>query len=205
MNPTRIRNDFRRAAEVFADTVAAVPPREWERPALGTWTVRDLVGHTSRALSTVASYLDPGSRAEYPELPEPVAYYRASATADPEAIAQRGRQAGLALGQDPQAAVRTLAQRVLSLVATAADDAAVATPVGTMTLGDYLPPRTFELVVHTLDLLRALAAPVPPGLREPLAAALQLAVRLSAESGHGAEVLLALTGRRPLPAGFTVL
>ena len=46
------------AAVWFADVAAGVGER-WEQPALGEWSVRDLVGHTSRALLTVEAYARP--------------------------------------------------------------------------------------------------------------------------------------------------
>lgn len=58
--------------------------------------------------------------------------------------------------------------------------------------------------VHTCDLATALELPV----EVPEAAAVEaiaLASGMAVEGGHAAEVLLALTGRRGLPAGFTVL
>jgi len=46
------------AAQVFADLVSQVPDQMWERPGLGVWSLRDLVGHTSTALSGVLATLD---------------------------------------------------------------------------------------------------------------------------------------------------
>jgi hypothetical protein len=85
------------------------------------------------------------------------------------------------------------------------DDAVVETRVGSMTLIGYLPTRTFELVVHSLDLVAATGVAVPAETVEPIAACLQLAARLAATTADAGDLLLALTGRRPLPAGFTVL
>ncbi|MDP9392978.1 MAG: maleylpyruvate isomerase N-terminal domain-containing protein [Actinomycetota bacterium] len=75
-------------------------------------------------------------------------------------MAQRGREAGAALGADPAAAVQQLVARVLARVDAAEQDVLVATPVGVMRLGDYLPTRTFELTVHTCDLAAALGQPL---------------------------------------------
>ena len=61
----------------------------------------------------------------------------------------RGREAGVALGPDPIAAVRDIAARVLAQVQTTSDEVLVSTPVGGMRLIDYLPSRIFELAVHT--------------------------------------------------------
>jgi hypothetical protein len=68
----------------------------------------------------------------------------------------------------------------------------------------WLTTRTFELAVHGLDLADAagLPASVP---HEVLVDAVTLAARVGVEVGDGATVLLALTGRHALPAGFCVL
>jgi hypothetical protein len=73
-----------------------------------------------------------------------------------------------------------------------------------MRLIEYLPTRTFELVVHGLDLQTALGLPLsaPAG---PLASTLRLATDLALAQGLGPALLLTLTGRRPLPEGACVL
>ena len=102
-----VRSAFAEAAGAFVALVSQIQPGNWEQPALGVWNVRDLVGHTSRSLSTIEAYL--GTASPGAELHGPVAYFLATRTAhaDPEAIAQRGRDAGAALGDDP-ATVRTV-------------------------------------------------------------------------------------------------
>jgi hypothetical protein len=168
------------------------------------WTVRDLVGHTSRALLTVELYL--AKPAAQRDVMRPVDYFlRVQAgLADPASVAARGREAGMALGSDPSAAVRDIATRVLVQVQTAADTALVSTPVGGMRLIDYLPSRIFELAVHTLDIAAAL--PVTVTLPETVAAvALHLLADMALQPDKAAPLLLAATGRRALPAGFWVL
>jgi hypothetical protein len=73
-----------------------------------------------------------------------------------------------------------------------------------MRLRDYLPTRVFELVVHTLDLAAALGleAEPPP---DALAVCLELAASLAQRRGAGPAVLMALSGRRPLPPDFSLL
>jgi hypothetical protein len=173
------------------------------------WTVRGLVGHASRALLTVESYL--AKPVEKIDLARPVDYYlqvkvqTLSGLNDPAAIALRGREAGDALGTDPAGAVRDIAARVLPLVARTGDAVIVGTPVGGMRLIDYLPSRVFELAVHTLDLASALglAVTLPPATAT---LTLRLMAELAAEQpGLATLLLLAATGRGPLPAGYTVL
>jgi uncharacterized protein (TIGR03083 family) len=195
------RRAFTSASAWFLDVVPSADGH-WDAPGLGEWSVRDLVGHTSRSLVTVEAYLDvdPGEVT----VPSAVGYYEALRGASSAAVTERGRAAGRAMGDDPVAFLHALEARVRDRVARAADDAYVGTVAGGMRLVDYLPTRTFELVVHTVDLAHALDLPVDPPA-EALASALRLACGLAAGSGSGADVLLALTGRRPLPASFTLL
>lgn len=110
----------------------------------------------------------------------------------------------MALGPDPIAAVQDIAARVLAQVKTVSDEVLVSTPVGGMRLLDYLPTRIFELAVHTLDIAAAL--PVTVTLPESVATvALHLLADLALQPDKAAALLLAATGRRALPAGFSVL
>jgi uncharacterized protein (TIGR03083 family) len=204
MDSARIRDAFLGAVDYFVATVARVPADGWDRPGLGEWSVRALVGHTSRALLTIETYLAAG--AARVDVPGPVEYFLvASATiADHSVIAERGRQAGAALGDDPAEAVRALAERVVARVQHAADTDLVGTPVGGMTLIAYLPTRVFELAIHTLDLAAALG--VAGSLPDTAAAVtLDLVAALARQRGRDTELLLAATGRGALPAGYTVL
>jgi uncharacterized protein (TIGR03083 family) len=196
------RAAFADAAGWFVRTAALVGDR-WDRPGLGEWDVRALVGHTSRALVTVETYLARPAAAA--DVTSATGYFRATraAAADP-AVAARGRDAGTALGSDPAAAVAQLAARVLALVATHDGTALVTTIAGGMRLADYLPTRTFELAVHTADLATALG--VPPDVPATAAAqALTIVADLAVTGGLAGPLLLAATGRPGLPAGFSVL
>jgi len=199
-----IREAYEGAAQTFVETVRQVGADQWDRPALGEWTVRDLVGHTNRALLTVETYL--GQPTAAVEVERPVDYFiRASAAlADPAAVAARGREAGQTLGPDPAATVHKAAERVLAEVKATADDTCLTTPVGGMRLIDYLPTRVFELTVHTLDIAAAISVPVtlPEGA---VALTLSLVTDLVASRPDNvAPLLLAATGRRALPPGFSV-
>jgi mycothiol maleylpyruvate isomerase-like protein len=196
------RTSFSDAAGWFVRTVARVDDR-WTGPGLGEWDVRALVGHTSRALLTVESYLARPAAAV--EVASAVDYFSAvSASGDPAAVAARGRDAGAALGHDPAAAVAEIAERVLALVGTRDGSELLTTIAGGMRLVDYLPTRTFELVVHTLDLARALAAPLDVP-RRPAAQALALVADLAVTGGRAGDLLLLATGRPGPAPGFSVL
>jgi uncharacterized protein (TIGR03083 family) len=197
------RKAYEHAANWFVGVTAQVDDR-WDRPGLGEWSVRDLVGHASRALLTVESYLDQPATAI--ELTSPVAYLAAMAAGagSPAQVAERGRQAGAALGDQPAAAVAEIAERVLARVARAGPDDLVATPVGGIRLADYLPTRTFELTVHTCDLAAAVGADqAVPADAATVAAA--LIGTIAAHRRRAAPLLLAATGRGPLPDGYSVL
>ena len=85
-----------------------------------------------------------------------------------------------------------------------AGDALLTTPPGGMRLADYLPTRTFELTVHTCDLAVALGAPLDvPDLAA--VETLEVLGGLASRANLAGPLLLAATGRQPLPAGFSVL
>jgi hypothetical protein len=193
---------FADAAEWFAATTALADGR-WDEQGLGEWDVRSLVGHTSRSLLTVESYLARPAAAV--EVGSTADYYRATraAAAGPD-VAARGREAGQALGADPAAAVAEIEARVVPVVAARAGTEVITTIAGGMRLADYLPTRTFELVVHTADLAAALGVRTgPPPL--PAAQAFALVGQLAVAGGSATQLLRAATGREGLPPGFTVL
>jgi Mycothiol maleylpyruvate isomerase N-terminal domain len=196
------RTAYANAAEWFRHMVGLVGDR-WHNPGLGEWDIRALVGHTSRALLTVEMYLAQPAAAI--DVASPADYFRMTrAIAADSAVAQRGRDAGIALGNDPTAAVDEIATRVLRLVETQVGSELVTTIAGGMQLADYLPTRTFELAVHTADLATALGVPaeVPA---TAAAQALHIVTDLAVADRVAGPLLLAATGRPGLPAGFSVL
>src|SRR4051812_3777956 len=101
------------ASAWFLATVTSVGNR-WGDPGLGEWDIRALVGHTSRSYLTVEEYL--GRPAAAVEVVDAVAYYQAVRKFyDTPGVAERGREAGRALGPDPVAAVREMSERVGAL------------------------------------------------------------------------------------------
>ena len=196
------RRAFGDAAEWFVETASRVGDR-WDEPGLGEWDVRALVGHTSRSLLTVEAYLArPGATVEVGSAAD---YFRVtSAMAAGAAVAERGREAGVALGAEPAAAVAEIAGRVLPLIGSKDGTELLTTITGGMRLADYLPTRTFELAVHTADLATSLglSPDVPP---TAAAEALRLVADLAVAGGQAGSLLLAATGRAGLPPDFSVL
>jgi uncharacterized protein (TIGR03083 family) len=198
-------DDFTHASQAFIDVVTKIGPEQWDRPGLGNWDVRALVGHTARALLTVENYLEldePGrvsiTSAEH--------YYRTiyAEYTDPKSVEERGFEAGKWLGDDPLDTIQAARDRALKAVAAQPPDRIVSIGGLGILLSEYLRTRVFELVVHTLDISRATGADYPMG-STPLGHAVSLAAQVAVERGHGPDVLLALTGRAALPDGFNVV
>lgn len=195
---------FVAAARAVGRTVDDIPPGAWDGTGLGEWSVRDLVGHTSRALITVIDYL---RRPVVEEVVESASAYLAAVSTgsvDPRAVAERGRHAGRELGDDPASRFAQLVGEAIEAAEAADPDLVVHTVFGGMRVAAYLPTRTFELCVHGLDIATATGAPLDlpsAALEETCALAVGAAVR----SGRGADVLMALTGRRDLPRPFSVV
>lgn len=189
---------FKLAALELATLVDRVPQDRLDGPGLGEWSLRELIGHTSRAVSTVTEYL---------EAPEPAAPTVHSASeylevvlrqqGDDEAIALRGRAAAQRLGDQPADALAALVVAAIRAV-DAADPERLVTVGGevAMPLGEYLRTRVFELTVHGVDIADAAGLDwTPPSAH--LIDALHLAA-VNASARHlGLEALRYLTGRRP--------
>lgn len=199
---TDVRLAFSEAAAGFVDGVLSVPDDAWSSPGLGVWTVRELVGHTTRALTTIETYLG-ASPAGAALITSPAEYYRiALGNTTPEfhdAVAERGRQTAAELGADPVSAVRTIADRVLARVSAEPDGAPCGSAAGAMRLIDYLPTRVVELTVHTVDLTDAIGRPATVR-----STAVELTIDLMVELADPLVLMRALGGRRSLPDGFSV-
>jgi hypothetical protein len=203
---TRARSTFLAAAETFVGQVGRIPLDQLNGPGLGDWDLRALVGHTSRSLVTVETYLD--RPAAEVAVDTAAGYYSAIAPAlatGGAEILERGREAGLALGDDPAAAVRDLVSRVREKLASYDDGYVLTTIAGGMRLAEYLRTRTFELVVHGLDIQRACGVALPCGNDDALVDSVTLAAEAAVLAERGPELLLALTGRAPLGSEFSVV
>jgi uncharacterized protein (TIGR03083 family) len=197
---------FESAARSFAALVHALPGDRWDGPSLGEWDLRSLVGHASRSLITVSTYLQ--QPAEREDVTSPQDYYAQireyASKLGAADIIERGRQAGRDLGDDPAATVDRLLQRVLDDLSDAGNPLiAVIGGLG-IRLHSYLPTRTFELVAHGLDIARAVDNSFPVAA-DALEEATVLAARIAVVEGHGQTVLLALTGRAELPSPFSIV
>ena len=187
------------AAEAFVALVSEIPQNAWERPALGVWDVRALVGHTARAVITAQDYLH--RPAVSVELPSAAAYlaagYRVDASVH-EGVAVRGVAAGHELGDEPAEVVETMIGRLRAAIAATEGDPVICTLLGSMRFSDYLETRTVELVVHTSDLAMAVG-------REPRlpAAAVQRVLHIICDAavmnGRGVAAVRQLSARDGSP------
>jgi uncharacterized protein (TIGR03083 family) len=173
--------------------INSIRPEQWQQPGLGVWTVRELAAHALRSFTLIAEYSasDPSAPIDAADA---VGYYRAIFVNDHAAIhaavAERGRQSGAALGDEPAAAIRERVREVMSLLPNLSDDQSCVTPFGNIRLIDYLHTRLVELVVHGLDLCRAIGRP----LDAPVVA-VTVAMQPLLDFGDPRRMLLAITGR----------
>ncbi len=203
-----IVSSYSATARAVSDLIDQIPDHRWDGPGLGEWNLRELVGHTSRSLVTVIEYL--ARPVDEEVLPSASAYLSATATAlfdgtfEASAVTERGREAGRALGEDPATRFRELVDEAVQVADAADSELVVHTIFGGMRVASYLPTRTFELCVHGLDISAAtgIAVDLPAVAVEEAAS---LAAVTAAQRGLGPEVLLAMTGRRALPEGFSVV
>jgi uncharacterized protein (TIGR03083 family) len=200
-HPAAVRAAFEEGADTLLATLRAITPEYWDRRgALGDWTTRELAAHTLRAFITIEGYLVAAPATE--RVLADAAEYYATVLSDPtvhQGVASRARQAGRQL-IDPVGEAEATIERVLAQVAATADDEPVNTFAGQITLVEYLATRVVELGVHTLDLQRATGQ--HPQLH-PDTAAVVLSVLTQLTSP--VPVILALSGRAPLPDDFNVL
>ncbi|MEZ0356866.1 maleylpyruvate isomerase N-terminal domain-containing protein [Mycobacterium sp. SA01] len=193
---------FRRAGAHAVWMAEQIGPDQWDSPALGTWSVRTLVGHIGRSFTTVVDYS--ARPAERLDIADSAEYYLAIAPllTDSSQIDARAVQAGLALGERPLDVLREQQDRAAAVLNS--EDRVIQTIAGGMRLSDYLPTRIFELGLHSIDLARAIGAPeaLPPHVADSI---LALSVAVAQRRGDSQELLCALTGRGTLAAGYSVV
>ncbi|MEC9013963.1 MAG: maleylpyruvate isomerase N-terminal domain-containing protein [Chloroflexota bacterium] len=204
MSGQEIRETYLEAGDYFVSVVDSIEIDLFDAPALGEWCVRDLVGHTYRSFTTVLSYSAvPSNKVDFER---PVDYFLRLLSSDVNHghIAERGRAAGLEIIEDPKMMVRGFAVYVKNKLEELSDDHIMGTLTGGMRLIDYLPTRTFELIIHTMDLTKALGVESSPP-RSGMETTLQMIGQLALNRGYAQDLILSSTGRDGLARGFTVL
>jgi uncharacterized protein (TIGR03083 family) len=193
---------FATSARSLASVAHRIRPEQWERPGLGVWTVRQLVGHALRGVSTAPMYLrTPAAEASIHSVAE---YFR-TARAMPdlhEGVAERGRVAGAELGDDPASAVDHVVEESVAVVSSTPLDTILTLPWGTIHLADYLPTRIIEVTVHTDDICRALD--FEHVASEAESRLVIEALVSTAGTREGLSMIRAVLGRDSLPDGFNL-
>lgn len=199
-----IREAYFESAEEFARVVDQIDIDSWDDPGLGEWTLRDLAGHTYRALTTILGYSE--KLGDTVDIESPLDYFATvlEGYANPKMVAERGRAAGLEIMDNPQMMVRGFLNFVRTKMEDIKDEDILKTPVGGMRLIDYLPTRVFELTIHTMDLAKAAGVesePSPKGMEITL----EILAGIAFKRGFGPSLAFGLTGRNDLPIGFSLL
>ena len=193
LSDSELRTAYEQSVQWFVASAARVPADRWDTHAMDKWTTRELVAHTSRSLELVQRYLD--APAGPVTLLGRTAYTRVIfANPTPTLhrdVAERARETAAELGPDIVAGVWRLGDDVLNRLARTADTAPCTTHIGTVTLVDYLPSRIGELVVHTLDLHKALGWSTDDAPRLPVEVTLGFVVALA----DPVKAIMALSGR----------
>jgi len=196
---------FHEASDWYLEVLRTIRTDQWAEPGLGEWTVLELAAHASRAYLTIEEYLQPSGAIDV----DSAADYFRRAIPGPEVnldIADRGRAEASALGEDPVGEIEARAARTFGVIERAPVGAVCVSRGGTLSLADFLATRVVELTIHGLDLAVALGLEGSP-LGEPPEPASRISLTvlaaLAAQPSSGT-LLRALTGRVPLPQGYSV-
>lgn len=201
-----VREWFRHVSRGALALIEQVPPDAAERPGLGNWNLAELTAHTIRAWTTLTQYLESPEPAG--QAPMSAAEYLATGMTTPgihEGVEQRAREDAAELGGSSAAAAREAAAAALEALEEAPDNRLVMSRLGPLTLREFVRTRTLELVVHGLDLARALGVEPPKEVRDAAVPAITLLAQAAAERGMATELLEAAAGRRELPGDYNLM
>lgn len=191
---------FTAAAASVESTLTQIADADWDAPGLGEWTVLELAAHLVRAADRISVYLSVEPDGDQPVC-DRVGYFDFDFVGAAPGVAERSRDDARRIGRrglvDAFAgAWRLSAQRASELP----PDHLIQTFQGPMALSEYVATRVLELVVHHMDLSRALGVGIDLDA-EALAMTGDILLGLlegdPPEGLVGAEWVLAATGRIP--------
>lgn len=140
-------------------TLAVLDPQGWERTALGSWCLAELVAHLVRQVSRITAYADrpvPSGAAAVDRR----TYYRYDVSAVAPEVAARAVADAAAVDPASLPAAFAEAWRADAALAAALPADRLLTSIrGAIRLDEYLATRVLEAVVHHLDLRVALDLP----------------------------------------------
>ncbi|MGW1027789.1 sterol carrier family protein [Streptomyces sp. NPDC002577] len=168
--------------DAVREAVRALTDEQLELPAqLGDWTVRELAAHIAMTVESVSRNIERDAPAKA-ELSLLDLLSASASRADDIAV---GTRELARTSPDLDALYARTEERIAAHLATTPDTRLLGTPVGAISLGDYLVTRTVELVVHTDDLNRAAGLDIPYD-RQALAACTRLLADALADRAPGA-------------------
>lgn len=191
---------FRSSAEDIADLVDGAD--DLTLPALGEWDLAGLIGHYLRAIRTPLEYLtlEPPTDTPLPGAAAYLAAYLAWRSENPAAadgaVAKRGRQEVDSSETDLAGLIRGDVAHLVRELEEESPNRLIATRFGSLRLDHYMRTRTMELVIHGLDIARAIGkdwAPPPAQLLDVLALLNEIAIARET----AVDLVLALSGRTP--------
>lgn len=164
---------FRAECAAVDTTLAEVAGPTWGQPALGSWTVAELVAHLIRQVTRLAAYADQPVEVEAPDL-DRFGYYRYDHAAEAPGVAARAVEEARKVDAETLPALFAESWRdEADLAADLPADRLVPTFRGALRADEYLATRVLEVTVHHLDLRAALDLPPTP---TPEAGALVMAL-----------------------------
>jgi uncharacterized protein (TIGR03083 family) len=147
---------FAREAERIAHTLQRIGPGDWDRPGLGEWTLAELVFHLVRQAEHLTAYRDHPLSAETATV-DRFTYYRGAADLA-DLIATKAREGAAQV--DPTHLAERFGEAWRQSVASATTAGALLeTSRGPMRTDEFAATRVLELVVHHMDVRRALDLP----------------------------------------------
>ena len=200
-----IRLGFKEAARFFVETVDRIPAGKWDAPGLGIWSVRELVVHAAHTFRSVATYDGPARTAERIEVEDvPTVWVRMLDKAQDAERESRAQRTAADLGDDPPTTIRGWYEDALAVLDSAPDDHPVRSIGGGVRFIDWLDTRVVELTVHTMDIANAAGIEAQPP-DAAMAATLASLSELAIATGKANDLVMAVTGRGRLPAGYSLM
>lgn len=203
---TASREWFTRLTRAALSLIDQVPEDAADRPGLGNWNLAELTAHTIRAWTVLSKALaddEPTGQS-----PISAVQYLVDGLTAPgvhPGVEERARNDAAELGVSLAAAAREAAAAAREALDEAPDNRLVSSRFGTLALREFLRTRNLELVVHGLDLARALGTEPPTELVEATVPALSLLGQVAVQRGMAVALLEAATGRVPLAADYSLM
>jgi uncharacterized protein (TIGR03083 family) len=152
---------FRAECAAVDQTLAAVEPEDWTRPALGSWNLAELVAHLIRQVTRLTAYADQPVDETAPVL-DRHSYLRGAEALAPDVAARAVSEARKVDAETLPALFAEGWRGDADLAASLPADRLITTVLGPIRVDDYLATRLLEVVVHHLDVRAALDLPPAP-------------------------------------------